>query len=109
MYTIRDIPKEEPIGIPDVDILCNDLPENHNWPHENYFWSPEWVYEFGAAVGIHVFAFPIGSLANYHTFLKNASPNEVNFNNANVTRLNSPGAGAFTDLSRIYVASRDIK
>jgi len=108
MYTIKDISRGSPIGEPDVEILCDDLPSNHKWLLGNYFWSAEYVYEFFSSQEMHVFAFPIGSLANYHTSLKNAGPDSVNFNNGNISRADSPGAGAFSDVTRVFVATREI-
>jgi len=113
MYTVKHISKGDPIGEADANILNEDLEANNGgkiprWTHFDYFWMAEWRDEFLAAKNVHVNAFPVGSLANFHTFFKNTYPGEVLFDNVNVTRFDSPTAGSFSYYTRVFEATRDI-
>jgi len=114
MYSMKDIKKGEAVGEVDTNIMIEDIEKNNGgkfsgWTHFDYFWMAEWRDEFLAAKNINVNAFPVGSLANFHTFFKNAYPGDVIFRNMNVTRFTSPGAGAFSYQTRVFEATRDIK
>ena len=101
-------------GEVDTNFMCEDI-EKHNgggspgWTHFDYFWMAKWRDEFLGAKNMHVNSFPVGSLANFHTFFKNAYPGDVLFQNVNVSRSTSPGFGAFSYQTRTFEATRDIK
>jgi len=98
------------MSIPLVD-SSKHLGENANeirWTHDDYVWRSDFPDEHLLAAEVHMSAFPIGALTNFHAVHANVEPMRIVYDDSMVSR-DDPGAGAFSYHERIFEAQRNIE
>ena len=115
VYTTQAIKKDEDLmessDAPSVLVYDGDYhyPTNRLWSMANYFWSGEGSAQF-ECTSVEEYVVNFGTSCNFHTYLKNVLPEEVEYYDAlNPRSDGSPGIGAYSYHGGAkFTASRDI-
>ncbi len=117
VYTTKSITKYSPLKDPEApSVMVYDGDSHHplvrsgTWSMESYFWSGEGSGQFECS-SVEEYVVNFGTSCNFHTYLKNVHPAEVNYDDTITPRnQGSPGIGAYSYHGGVkFIATRDIE